>query len=341
MTGYHSICDTFRPVVAIEYLHHSNFGECDSDIIMATGYGGRNLHMTDKLASVNLPQPKQWQADWVDFHCHSTASDGKLSPEEVVDRAVERGLKVLAITDHDTLAGFRSIRDYAKQRGLLLISGIEFSCIWGGATIHIVGLNMDVDHPALVLAEDSQAKARTSRAELIAQRLGKRLKHDFDFQRLQQIAGSDVISRPDFANYMIEKGLVGSFNSAFKQYLGAGKPGDVKATWPQLAEVTEWIVAAGGTAVMAHAHYYKMTRTKLKACLADFIEAGGTGLEVAYGLMDKQQAQAMTQIAEQMQLDGSRGSDFHGPNQYGLDLGVASSFPEKITPVWHRWSVIN
>ena len=297
--------------------------------------------MTCKLAAVNLPNPQQWTPDWVDFHCHSTASDGKLSPQQVVDRALERGLKVLAITDHDTLAGFRSIREYAAQRGLLLIRGVEFSCIWGGATIHIVGLNMDIDHPALIQAEQSQAKAREGRAQLIAQRLGKRLNHDFDFQRLRQIAGSDVIARPDFANYMIEQGLVSSFNAAFKQYLGAGKPGDVKATWPELSEVTQWIVEAGGTAVMAHAHYYKMTRTKLRACLSDFKEAGGTGLEVAYGLMDKQQAQAMVQIAEQMELDGSRGSDFHGPNKFGLDLGVACNFPSTITPVWHRWSVIN
>lgn len=294
-----------------------------------------------KLAAVGLPDPQHWQAEWVDFHCHSTASDGRLSPKEVVDRALGRGLKVLAITDHDTFAGFRDIQQYAEQQGLLLISGIELSCVWGGATIHIVGLNMDVSHPALVAAEVAQQQAREKRALMIAERLGKRLQHKFDFDRLQEIAGSAAIARPDFANYMIEQGLVKSFNAAFKQYLGAGKPGDVKAIWPAMDDVTRWITQAGGSAVMAHAHYYKMTRSKLRACLTDFIDAGGSAIEVAYGLMDKQQADLIKLLAEQMQLSGSRGSDFHGPNKFGLDLGVASVFPNSIKPIWHDWKVIN
>ncbi|MFT4531933.1 MAG: putative metal-dependent phosphoesterase TrpH, partial [Thalassolituus oleivorans] len=125
---------------------------------------------------------------------------------------------------------------------------------------------------------------------------------------------------------------------AFNKYLGAGKPGDVKASWPELAQVTEWIVAAGGTAVMAHAHLYKMTRTKLKACLQDFKDAGGQGLEVAYGNMDANQLGQMSALAREMDLLGSCGSDFHGPNRFGLDLGVMPAFPKDVTPVWASWS---
>ena len=274
----------------------------------------------------------------IDLHCHSTASDGKLPAAELVARAAERGIKTLAITDHDTAEGYRQGQAAAQELGVRLIPGIELSCIWGGVTIHIVGLNFNPESDAMRAAEQSQTEARSSRSQLIAERLGKRLKHDINLQEVQAYAGGESVGRPHFAQYLIDKGLVPSMAVAFNKYLGAGKPGDVKASWPEMATVVQWIIEAGGIPVMAHAHLYNMTRTKLRACLADFVEAGGRGLEVAYGQMDNNQRGQMAGLAREFELLGSCGSDFHGPNRFGLDLGVMPPFPADVTPVWQSWA---
>jgi len=277
----------------------------------------------------------------IDLHCHTTASDGALSPVALVQRAAERGIKTLAITDHDTLAGFRDARAEAEKHGIELISGIELSCVWGGVTIHIVGLNMDVESPAMIEAERVQTEARAKRSELIAQRVGKKLQQTIDLDAVREYADSDALGRPHFARYLVDQGWVPSMQAAFTKYLGAGKPGDVKTSWPELADAVRWITEAGGVAVMAHAHLYKMTRTKLRACMADFIDAGGQGLEVAYGMMDSNQRGQMAQLARDLELMGSCGSDFHGPNRFGLDLGVMPDFPKDIPPVWDAWASVS
>lgn len=273
----------------------------------------------------------------IDLHCHSTASDGKLPAAELVQRAAERGIRTLAITDHDTAEGFRQGQAKAGELGVTLIPGIELSCVWGGITIHIVGLNFDPQSDAMRAAEQAQSDARASRSEIIAERLSKRLKTDINLADVQALAGGDQVGRPHFAQYLLDRGLVPSMNTAFSKYLGAGKPGDVKASWPEMAQAVRWIADAGGIPVMAHAHLYKMTRTKLKACISDFIDAGGRAIEVAYGQMDSNQRGQMSALAREFELMGSCGSDFHGPNRYGLDLGVMPPFPADVTPVWHSW----
>lgn len=275
----------------------------------------------------------------IDLHCHSTASDGKLSAEEVVTRAYERGIRTLSITDHDTAEGYRQGLAKAQQLGMRFIPGIELSCVWGGITIHIVGLNFDPESPAMQAAEANQLKVRYERAQLIAERLGKKLRHEIDLADVQVYAGGDQIGRPHFAQYLLERNLVPSLAVAFTKYLGAGKVGDVKSGWPTLDEVVRWIVDAGGIAVFAHGHRYNMTRTKLRACLQDFIMAGGTAMEVAYGLMDNNQVGLLKTLALELNLLGSCGSDYHGPNRFGLDLGVMPSFPTGVPPVWQQWSM--
>ena len=110
-----------------------------------------------------------------DLHCHTTASDGKLTPADLVARAHERGITTLAITDHDTAEGFRQARPAADAAGIRLISGIELSCVWGGITIHVVGLNFDPDSPAMLAAEQRQSEARRNRAALIAEKSGQKI----------------------------------------------------------------------------------------------------------------------------------------------------------------------
>lgn len=273
----------------------------------------------------------------IDLHCHTTASDGALAPADLLRRASERGIETLAITDHDTLAGYRDVSALAAELGIELITGIELSCVWSGITIHIVGLNVDPDSAVIRDAESIQTRARDERAELIVTRVGKKLGQTIDLEAVRGYAGGEAIGRPHIARYLLDQGWVPDMRTAFSKYLGSGKVGDVKTHWPEMADAVRWITAAGGIPVMAHAHHYKMTRTKLRACLKDFVAAGGRALEVAYGLMDNNQRGQMAGLAKEFGLLGSCGSDFHGPNRFGLDLGVMCDFPKDITPVWSMW----
>ena len=273
----------------------------------------------------------------IDLHCHTTASDGKLSPQELIAKAQERNVTTLAITDHDTLAGFHEAKEAAAQAGINLISGVELSCVWSGINIHIVGLNLDPSHPAILEAEDFQRKVRIERAEIIAERVGKRLKHTIDMDEIRSYTQDGQIGRPHFAQYLLKYELIGSFAEAFNKYLGAGKIGDVKSGWPDMPTAVGWIVQSGGVAVFAHGHRYKMTRTKLRACVQDFVVAGGRSIEVACGTMDSTQQQQLVSLANDFNLSGSCGSDYHGPNRFGLDLGIMPKFPKGITPVWEKF----
>ena len=265
-------------------------------------------------------------ASQIDLHCHTTASDGALAPEALIDRAIDRNVATLAITDHDTMAGYRQVAEYAKARGLNLIPGIELSSQWRGMGIHVVGLNMDPTHPVIIEAERSQTQVRRERATTIAQRLEKKLQKEIDFAAVEALAGGEV-GRPHFAQYLVEQGMVPDRQTAFKKYLGAGKIGDVKSGWPAMETVVKWIVESGGQAVLAHPHHYKLTRTKLLDCVAAFQYAGGQAMEICCGLMDKNQSGQLKKIAQDEGLYGSGGSDFHGPNKFGLDLGVMPPFP--------------
>ncbi len=265
-------------------------------------------------------------ASQIDLHCHTTASDGALAPEALIDRAIDRNIETLAITDHDTMVGYRQVADYAKERCLTLIPGIELSSQWRGMGIHVVGLGMDPAHPVIVEAERSQTQVRRERARTIAQRLEKKLQKEIDFAAVEALAGGEV-GRPHFAQYMVEQGMVPDRQTAFKKYLGAGKIGDVKSGWPEMETVVKWIIDSGGQAVLAHPHHYNLTRTKLLDCVAAFQYAGGQAMEICCGLMDKNQSGQLKKIAQDEGLFGSCGSDFHGPNKFGLDLGVMPAFP--------------
>lgn len=272
-----------------------------------------------------------------DLHTHSLCSDGILRPQALVSRAKEMGVTVLALTDHDTTAGLDEARQAAADLDITLINGIEFSCLWNGIGIHIVGLNFDALHPQIISAEAQQTHSREERAELIDLRLSKVGIHG-SLEGARRLSGGGVIGRPHFAQYLIEKGHVSSMNAAFKRYLGAGKPGDVKQMWPSIEQAVEWINAAGGTAVVAHPDKYKMTRTKLRRLLDDFIVAGGQAMEVVSGNQQPATTRDLRLIAQQKELYASCGSDFHVPDQPWQELGRYSSMPEDLPAVWELWT---
>ena len=271
-----------------------------------------------------------------DLHTHSNASDGILRPEELVSRAKSQGVSLLALTDHDTTAGIDAAKREAIAAGMGFIAGVEISTLWNGIGIHIVGLNIDTAEPTLANALSSQQNIRDERAKEIAARLAK-LGVSGSYEGAKQIAGNAEIGRPHFAQHLLNEGVVTSIEQAFKKYLGAGKPGDVKQLWPDVREATAWIRAAGGKAVIAHPDKYKMTRTKLRALIEDFKNHGGQAIEVISGLQTPNITRDMTGLCERFALEASCGSDFHQPNAHWQELGSFGKLAPHLTPVWHDW----
>jgi predicted metal-dependent phosphoesterase TrpH len=271
----------------------------------------------------------------IDFHTHTTASDGALSPRELLERARAAGVRQLAITDHDTVAGYLAAAAYYTHNPgqMRLVAGIEFSCRWSATTVHIVGLGMACDHPAMRQGLKRMARARLERARKISDRL-QALGFPGALAGALDEAGDSQVGRPHFAAWLLAQGHVRNVGEAFDKYLGAGKPGDVKAFWPELEEAVQWIVMAGGIAVIAHPLKYRFTRMKLRRLVADFLACGGTGLEVRNGHQNADDSDRLIRLALEFGLVVSAGSDFHRDGDYTPSLGVDVSNMGALEGAW-------
>jgi len=267
-----------------------------------------------------------------DLHCHSNCSDGTLPISALIALAAEKKVDVLSITDHDTLSAYENI-DPAAALNVKIIPGIEFSTQWQKMGVHILGLNIQLQHSAAEEGVAFQKKARQERAEKIAEKLHKAGLVDA-LAGAKKFAGDAEIARPHFARYMVETGFSKSIEQAFKKHLGAGKPGDVKQLWAGMDQVIRWIKDSGGVAVLAHPHKYNLTRTKLIALLDDFIQAGGEGMEVLSGAQGNDVTAMLRDLSVQKNLLASLGSDFHSPTAEWCRLGMHPSLPKACTPVW-------
>jgi len=273
----------------------------------------------------------------VDFHTHTTASDGALTPAGLVDRAVAAGVRGFAITDHDTLAGYRAARRYCLSSGIDpgLVSGVELSGRWGSAAVHIVGLGVAPEHPVLTAGLEHLARVRRERAAEIAGRLAARgIPGALEGASAQ--AGESQIGRPHFAAWMVEAGHVRDTGRAFRRFLGQGRIGDVKACWPPMAETVQWIIRAGGLPVLAHPLKYRFTRTRLRALVADFVAAGGGGIEVICGGRAQNDDALVWRLAREFALAVSAGSDFHADTPWGAGVGVEWRDAAGLVPVWEQ-----
>jgi len=269
-----------------------------------------------------------------DLHSHTLHSDGVLTRNELVARAAENGVDVLAITDHDNTESFVDKSDVSAS--LTLIPGIELSTQWQSVGIHVLGLNIDPHCDAMQEATKVQGDSRLKRAAKIAENLARK-GIEGTFEGAMELSHGRYIGRPHFARHLIDTGRVDSMHTAFKNYLGDGKAGDVKKQWAELPRVVEWIRTAGGVAVLAHPLKYKLTRTRLKRLLDAFVAAGGEGMEVVSARQTTQQTRDMAQLCEQSDLLASCGSDFHAPGSPWAELGRFSPLPAGLKPVWERF----
>ena len=268
----------------------------------------------------------------IDFHTHSNASDGALPPLELVRRAKDLGVQALAITDHDTLAGWREVSK-SPVEGITLIPGVELSCQWGGATIHVVGLGVDGDDPELAALLLQLDRLRRDRAAKIAAKLAK-LGMPGAIEGAQELAGDGPICRPHFAHWLVSQGYVEPVGKAFDKWLGDGKPGDIKTQWPQLDESVSAITRSGGVATLAHPLKYRFTRSKLRALCSDFMTAGGSGIEIVNGRQGAADISNLKRLSQEMGLAVSVGSDFHRDWIYGAELGVETDIADGLPTVW-------
>ncbi|WP_163558028.1 PHP domain-containing protein [Halomonas sp. NO4] len=274
----------------------------------------------------------------IDLHMHSTASDGALAPAALVALCAQRGLSLMALTDHDTVAGVAEAQRAAHEHGVTLLAGTELSTRWSGINIHVVGLLPKGARGTLVAGLESQAEARERRAEVIAARLEKVGLADALARAREQAGAARPLGRPDFARALVAAGLVADMGEAFRKHLGNGKAGDVKAHWPPLAEAVGWILDAGGVAVLAHPLRHSLTRRKRGLLLDDFAAAGGQAAELVSGFQNPDVTRDLARQLDERGLLASLGSDFHFPGGY-LAPGSMSPLPRTaVPPVWsHPW----
>lgn len=271
-----------------------------------------------------------------DLHCHSTASDGKLSPDAVLALAVANNVGLFALTDHDTIAGFQAVVD--KKFPLQLVPGIELSTVWAGVAVHVLGLDFDPWAASIHEAVEFQRNARELRSRVIDERLAKKGMPDSLQGALRYCPDIGQVGRPHFAEYLLEQGYVRNINEAFDKWLGSGKIGDVKSGWPEMPEVIRWIRSAGGIAVLAHPFHYKLTFAKLKRLIAVFQEAGGEAVEVSGQQVAPGQKQLLLKYVQTLGLAGSGGADFHDPGWAWSEIGRIEPIPAGIVPVWNLFN---
>ncbi|MCN3056243.1 5'-3' exoribonuclease [Escherichia coli] len=272
-----------------------------------------------------------------DLHSHTTASDGCLTPEALVHRAVEMRVGTLAITDHDTTAAIAPAREEISRSGLALnlIPGVEISTVWENHEIHIVGLNIDITHPLMCEFLAQQTERRNQRAQLIAERLEK-AQIPGALEGAQQLAQGGAVTRGHFARFLVECGKASSMADVFKKYLARGKTGYVPPQWCTIEQAIDVIHHSGGKAVLAHPGRYNLSAKWLKRLVAHFAEHHGDAMEVAQCQQSPNERTQLATIARQHHLWASQGSDFHQPCPW-IELGRKLWLPAGVEGVWQLW----
>jgi len=244
----------------------------------------------------------------IDLHIHTTASDGRFTPAEIVRKAQENGLAYIAITDHDSVDGVIQAREAAGRfPGITVISGVEINTDIPSGELHILGYLVDCDNQELTVTLERLRNSRVERAKKIVAKL-QGLGVNIGYQRVQELAGEGSIGRPHIAQAMLEKGYIATFKEAFIKYLGHGGPAYVGRDKITPAEATQLILRAQGIPVLAH----PFTIENPEPLISELKSEGLMGLEVYYGSHSTEQVQESLRMAQKYDLVPTGGTDFHG-----------------------------
>lgn len=272
-----------------------------------------------------------------DLHCHSVISDGVLEPAVLARRAAENGVQLWSLTDHDELSGLDEARAACREVDLPFVPGVEISATWANRTVHIVGLNIDPGHEPLRQGLEAIRADRAGRARQIAQRLEQMGVEGSYEGALRYAANPQLLSRTHFARFLLEQGHCKTMQEVFDRYLGDGRSGNVRVDWARLEDAVQWIIGAGGRAVIAHPGRYVYDAIQAEAFFDVFKQLGGEGIEVVTGSHRPEQYREYAEVARRYGFLASRGSDFHAPSESHIDLGSLSDLPSGLKPVWHDW----
>ena len=256
--------------------------------------------------------------DRIDLHIHTTASDGTFTPEEVVREASRIGLAAVAITDHDTAAGYASAAAEGENCGLEVVPGIEISTKFRSA-VHILGYYIDAQSPALGEVLDRMHRDREERNVKLCAML-RESGVDIDIERMHARFG-DLVGRPHFAEIMIENGMARDMNDAFERLLNKNKPFFIPRQFLPIERSIEIIREAGGTAVLAHPFQYRLDDAGLRELIEHCMESGLEGMECRYSGYDAAQTAYLEALAAEYGLVRTGGSDFHGAIKGEIRLG--------------------
>ena len=269
-----------------------------------------------------------------DLHCHSTTSDGTLTPEELAARAKANGVDLWALTDHDEVSAQQRALEAAAAQGMRYLTGVEISVTFADVTVHIVGLGFDHTDARLAEGLADTRDGRGPRAIEMGEQLAKVGITGAYEGALKYVGNPRLISRTHFARFLVESGICRDTAEVFRKYLTEGKPGFVPHCWARLGDAVKWITQAGGVAVIAHPARYHFSPTVEYALFSEFRQHGGQGVEVVTGSHSAQEARRYADMAREFDLAASRGSDFHSPDESHIDLGKLAPLPADLTPVW-------
>lgn len=255
-----------------------------------------------------------------DLHTHTTESDGTYTPKELIERAYERGLKGIAITDHDTVAGLSEGRKRAEELGLEFIPGIEFSCNIGDLEVHILGYFIDPEDEVFKGHLKRLADIRDERNRRLLEKL-RQYRINLDMEELKKEAGGDIISKAHIANLMVKKGYVYTRGAAFKEYMGKHGVAYVPKENFTPEQAVEIIVQNGGIASLAHPALITTRDRVLEDLIVKLKAKGLSGIEANYSGFTEAEKLKYWGMAVKHNLAVTGGSDFHGGNREGVDVG--------------------
>ena len=256
----------------------------------------------------------------IDLHMHSIFSDGTFTPTELVERAREKNIKVMAITDHDNIDGLEEGSKVATQLGITFINGIEISANFKEKDVHILGyfLNLE-DYEFLKWLEELQNK-RYNRTLKILKKLEK-LGINITFEEVKKVSFGNVVGRPHIAKVIIKKGFAETMDEVFDNYLGDGKGAYVPKVGIDVVEVVKKLKENGAVVSLAHPHLISHPQDTIINIIDLLVENGLDGLELYYPNINIKMKNKLLKIAKKRKLIITGGSDFHGLNRPGIDIG--------------------
>jgi predicted metal-dependent phosphoesterase TrpH len=267
----------------------------------------------------------------IDLHTHSDRSDGTDSPAELVRHARDRGVDVVALTDHDTTEGWREAAEVAERSGVVLIRGIEVSARFAGSGVHLLAYLPDPEHPELVAELSRVLDGRNSRLPAVVRKL-QELGIDIECDDVRRVAGdAAAMGRPHVADALVAKGVVADRDEAFGRFLGPGGPAYVDRYAADLPTMIHTVADAGGVSVIAHPWASRHDHQALdEAGLASLQEHGLAGLEIDHQDHDPEVRDELRGIARNLGLVATGSSDYHGSGKVDHDLACNTTAPDQL-----------